>query len=101
MPLADLIENIRNGIVQIGFFNAQDQRIGGGTGFLSRHRLITNNHVFLGYQPAQSVRLRREGQNPVALPSANFAERLHSGSDEISFDYAIMDVPELFDGTEY
>ena len=101
MSLADLIGRLRSGIVQITFSNKQNERIGGGTGFLSRGSLLTNHHVFLGHLGAVSVQLRREGLNPTILAPADFAARLRSGSEEDSFDYAIMEVQELVDGTEH
>lgn len=47
------------------------------------------------------MQLRRECLNPIVLSPVDFAARLRSGSEEDSFDYAIMDVPELMDGTEH
>jgi len=101
MPLPDLIARLRSGIVQITFSNNRKERIGGGTGFLSRRNLLTNHHVFLGHLGAASVQLRREGLNPIVLAPADFAARLRSGSEEDSFDYAIIELPELVDGTEH
>lgn len=101
MSVADLISNLRSGIVQITFRNDRNERVGGGTGFLSRSRLLTNHHVFMGYLKAGSVQLRREGLNPIVVSPADFGRRLRSGSEEKSYDYAILDLPELIDGTEH
>ena len=101
MSLADLIAGLRSGIVQISFRNNRNEHLGGGTGFLSRGNLLTNHHVFVGHLGAASVKLRRECLNPIVLSPVDFAARLRSGSEEDSFDYAIMDVPELMDGTEH
>ena len=101
MPLADVIATVRAGIVRISFFNANNVRVGGGTGFLARGRLLTNHHVFLGHQGANSIQLSREHLAAIILSPAAFAAALRAGSMENSFDYAILDVPHLFDGTEH
>jgi hypothetical protein len=101
MPLADIIAAVRHGVIQIEFFNQRNERLGGGTGFLCRRRLLTNHHVFLGHQLAHSVKLRRENLLPLVLSAADFATALQSGSMENSYDYAILNVPGLIDGTEH
>lgn len=99
--LPDVIAEASRGVVQISFLNANNERVAGGTGFLARDRLLTNHHVFLGHQIAHSVQLRKNGSNILTLPQATFAASLRSGSMQDSFDYVILDVPELFDGTEH
>jgi len=101
MALADVVDLVRTGIVQISFLNANADRLAGGTGFLARGRLLTNNHVFLGHQNATSVHLRREQLGTVALSPANFAAALRSGSMEDSFDYAILELPDLLSGAAH
>jgi S1-C subfamily serine protease len=100
MSLADLIATVRTGIVRISFLDANANRIAGGTGFLTRGRLLTNHHVFLGHQGANSVHLQREKSgNVVVLTPAAFAAALRSGSMEVSFDYAILEIPQLINNT--
>jgi S1-C subfamily serine protease len=102
MALADVVAVVRAGIVQISFLDAKANRVGGGTGFLARGRLLTNNHVFRGHQSATTVHLNREQLGSVlVLQAAKFAAALRSGSMEDSFDYAILDIPELITGTEH
>jgi S1-C subfamily serine protease len=102
MALADVVAVVRAGIVQISFLDAKANRVGGGTGFLARGRLLTNNHVFLGHQSASTVHLSREQLGSVVvLQAAKFAAALCSGSMEDSFDYAILEIPELITGTEH
>lgn len=101
MSLADVVEKVRTGIVQISFLAGNGQRLGGGTGFLARQRLLTNHHVFMGHQGAHTVRLHREQLAPFDLAPAVFVASLRSGSMENSFDYAIQEIPELFDGSEH
>jgi Trypsin-like peptidase domain len=101
MSLTDLIASLRTGIVQIEFYDQTNERIGGGSGFLSKGCLLTNHHVFLGYRSSHSVHLRREQISHVVLSSAQFAQMLLSGSMENSFDYAILDTPELIGGGEH
>jgi S1-C subfamily serine protease len=101
MSLADVITDVRLGIVRIEFYNQKNERIGSGTGFLCKKRLLTNHHVFLGHQSAHVVALSREQLNPVTLSAADFAATLRSGSAENSFDYAVLELPELIDGKEH
>jgi hypothetical protein len=101
MPLADVVELVRAGVVQISFLNTNSQRIAGGTGFIARGRLLTNHHVFIGHQNANSIRLRREKLDPIVLDPAGFAGALRSGSMEDSYDYAILEIPQLINGTEH
>ena len=42
MSLADTIAKVRSGVFQIAFANANDEKIGGGSGFLANDFLITN-----------------------------------------------------------
>lgn len=98
MSLAEIVEKCRSGIFQIAFLNAQRQKIGGGTAFLCKNYQITNHHVFLGHSSAAEVGLRREdmpqGQFHIFQPR-DFAGRLVTGSQEQSYDYAILRFPEL------
>jgi S1-C subfamily serine protease len=77
------------------------ERIGGGTGFIARGRLLTNHHVFIGHQNANSVRLHREKLDPVVLDPADFGRALRSDSMEDSYDYAILEIRQLINGTEH
>jgi S1-C subfamily serine protease len=98
MSLADTVALCRSGIFQIVFANAQQEKIGGGTAFLSNGFLITNHHVFLGHTGATHVGLRRDDMpegNFVPIQPRDFAGRLVTGSQEQSYDYAVLRIPEL------
>jgi S1-C subfamily serine protease len=100
MPLADTVERVRSGVLQIIFVNAAMERICGGSAFLSNGHLITNHHVFLGHSGAHRVGLRRdnmEAEQYLLLAPDQFAKRLVSGSEERSYDYAILNIPEVVD----
>lgn len=97
MSLAETFERVRSGLVHIIFANERGDVVAKGTGFLCASLLITNNHVFAG--PKNSiVYLRKDGQSKAetfCLPYAEFARRLRIGSDENSYDYAILSIPEI------
>lgn len=94
--LADTISAVRSGVVQIKFLNAAGESLGGGSGFISKDRLITNHHVFRQSFRADSVILTRDQAGSLLqISSAQFQAALKSGSQEASFDYAILDVSGL------
>src|SRR5690349_18301551 len=96
MSLADTVARCRSGVFQLAFVNSARQKLGGGTGFLSHGHLITNHHVFLGYRDAVEVGLRRDDM-PIGefrpFPSQDFGGWLVSGSEQHSYDYAILRAP--------
>jgi S1-C subfamily serine protease len=104
MSLADTVARCRSGIFQIAFANAQGQKIGGGTAFLTNNHLVTNHHVFLGHNGAAQVGLRRDdmiaGQFHAFTPQ-DFASRLVTGSQEQSYDYAVLRIPELVQANDH
>jgi S1-C subfamily serine protease len=104
MPIAEIVKRVRSGVVQIVFVNAATEKVGGGSAFLSKGFLITNHHVFLGHIGAHQVGLRRDnmeaGQYFLLKPD-QFAARLVAGSQENSYDYAILNIPELVDGNSH
>jgi hypothetical protein len=100
VSLADTVAKCRSGVFQIAFLNAQNEKIGGGFSFLSNGLHVTNNHVFMGYQAPEVVRvgLRRDDA-PVGeftvCSAQEFGRRLVTGSDEQSYDYAVFRFPEV------
>jgi S1-C subfamily serine protease len=99
MPLADTVASVRAGLFQIVFLNANNEKMGGGSAFLVKDDLlVTNHHVFMGHQNAHRVGIRRDDMPPeqfVVFPSQNFARKLLTGSTENSYDYAVLNVPEV------
>ena len=104
MSLAETVERCRSGVFKIAFANAANEKIGGGSAFLSNGLIITNHHVFLGHAGAAAVWVRRDDMpvNEFLLFSPNnFAERLVTGSQEQSYDYAVLRIPELVQSNDY
>jgi len=104
MSLADTIANVRSGLFQIVFLDAKDRRIGGGSAFLANGLLVTNNHVFAGHRTAHRVGIRRDGMQQGQFRlflSQEFAAKLITGSDEHSYDYAALNVPEIVQCTDH
>jgi S1-C subfamily serine protease len=98
MSLADTIATVRSGIFKIIFANANDETLGGGSAFLVNGLLVTNHHVFMEYQSANRVGIRRDDMPPDLFRSFSpddFAKRLVTGSTEQSYDYAVLNIPEV------
>jgi len=94
-----LIEKIRGGVIHIEYF-VGGTRIASGFGFICHGSLITNHHVFLGpsnsmvrlsWQPTADVTSIR----CIEIPYAYYSSTLISGSDEKSFDFAVLKIKEL------
>jgi S1-C subfamily serine protease len=104
MSLAETVARCRSGVFQIAFTNAQQEKVGGGTAFLSNGLLVTNHHAFLGHLGAAQVGLRRDDM-PVgqfqAFTLEDFAGRLVTGSEGQSYDYAVLRIPELVQANDY
>lgn len=95
----ELVKTYRSGVIHIQYLRS-GQRVGSGSGFLTRDKLVTNYHVFrapadvdvrLGWQPSQDVSSRCE----IELPYNEFEGWLISGSDESQYDFAILDAKGL------
>jgi hypothetical protein len=104
VPLADTFERVRSGLVHILFLNSQNKAVASGSGFLSNGYLITNNHVFAG--PGNTrVWLRKENQTDPAqsavLSRADFTNRLVTGSDRNSYDFAVLRIPEAIQSSDF
>lgn len=102
MSLADTIAKVRSGVFQIAFANANDEKIGGGSGFLANDFLITNNHVYAGHLEAHRVWLRRDDMPPnefCVFSREDFTERLVTGSQ--TYDYAVLKVPEICQNADH
>lgn len=104
MSLADTIDRVRSGLFQIAFANANNEKIGGGSAFLANGLLVTNHHVFMGHQSAHRVGIRRDDMPPGEfrlLQPQEFAGKLITGSTEQSYDYAMLNVPEIILDTDH
>jgi S1-C subfamily serine protease len=106
MSLADTVARCRSGVFQIGFFDAKDHKIGGGTAFLCNGLLVTNNHVFIGYRAQNVVRvgIRRDDAPQghfFGVPAQGFEQRLVTGSQEQSYDYAVFRVSEVVEPDDH
>src|SRR4051812_33487527 len=104
MSLADTVEQVRSGVVQIAFANAEGRKIGGGSGFVCNGFVVTNHHIFMGYSGAARVCLRNdEMEKDEFFPyePGEFAGALVTGSMENSFDYAVLNLPEIVKETRH
>lgn len=100
MDVSELLEKIKSGLIKI-IFNKKDKCIGSGTGFLVENYLITNHHVYLGYENAHQVTLRYlntenslQEYAEIKLDPKEFSSLLLRGSEENSYDFVILKIPE-------
>jgi hypothetical protein len=104
MCLPDTVQRVRSGLFKIVFANANNEKVGGGSAFLANDLLVTNHHVFVGHLHANRVGIRRDDmpsdQFRMFSPS-DFASRLEAGSMEQSYDYAVLRLPEIVQGTDH
>jgi S1-C subfamily serine protease len=104
MSLADTTANVHSGLFKIAFANSNNQKIGGGSAFLVNGYLVTNNHVYAKHRSSHRVGIRRDDMAPkqfTTFSSEAFASRLVTGSDEQSYDYAVLKVPEIVRPTDH
>lgn len=103
--VADLVDKVRSGVIHIEYSSDQ-VRIGSGTGFMCRNRLVTNNHVYqaqgnphvtLAWQPDTDFSSREE----VQMSYEEFRKYFESGSPEQNADFAILNVPQLSEKALY
>jgi S1-C subfamily serine protease len=104
MSLADTVTRVRSGVFKIGFFNAAQHKIGGGSAFLCNGNLLTNHHVFVSHRSSTLVGLRRENMPKdqyLMIKPQDFAARLVAGSEEQSYDYAVLRIQEIIDSNDH
>lgn len=96
--LADTIQQVRSGVFHIVFLDENDRKIGSGSAFAIKGRLVTNNHVFSAPANSRVWVSREEHLAPtdgVLLSHKEWTSRLIFGSDENNGDFAVLDMPEL------
>jgi S1-C subfamily serine protease len=82
----------------MAFLDKSGKKLGGASAFLSNGMVLTNHHVFLGHRKAAQVGIRRDDMPAGeyrAFASDDFAARLVTGSQEQSYDYAVLRLPEV------
>ncbi len=101
MNLSEIVDTVRSGVVHINYMKDQE-RVGSGTGFMVDGFLVTNYHVYSG--PKDSVVLIRFHDSSTEtnlfldgyqLTYSDFSSMIKAISSENSYDYAVIDVPEL------
>lgn len=103
--IADLVDEVRSGVIHIEY-SIDQVRIGSGTGFMCRNRLVTNNHVYQAQgNPRVTLAWQRDAdvvsRETVEMPYVEFQKCFESGSPEQYADFAILNVPQLFDKALY
>lgn len=99
--LSKLIEEIKSGVAQINFYDA-GEKLGSGSGFLCRDKLITNNHVFYpngNIFKEASVGIRFgdtpfESNDPILTNYEVLKSFINVGSTEDNLDYLVIDLDE-------
>jgi S1-C subfamily serine protease len=100
MPnLSKTVEIVRSGVFHVIYLNGSDNRIGSGTGFMSKGCLITNGHVFDCPPGTTSVLLRQDNRvsanKGFRIAREEFEKRRIIASPESEYDYAVLQMPEL------
>lgn len=105
LDIPSTINKLKSGIVKITFYK-NGTRVGSGSGFLCRGRLISNNHVFFGSnkEPLSGVivgirfgDMSLSQDDVLKIPYEQFMDKLESGSTEENFDYAIFNIESSVD----
>lgn len=99
MNIPELVERVRSGVIHIEYLVAGN-RVASGSGFMSRGKLITNHHVFLGPPNSTVVLAWQPHQDPCSrmdlrMDYSQFAACLVTGSDQRNHDFAVLNVPHL------
>lgn len=99
MALQEIFQKTRSGVFLISFIDGASRKsVASGTAFLCNGHLVTNHHVFLGPQ-SSAVFITNDSGTPsnvcFTTTYADFKSRLKSGSVESSYDFAILDIPEI------
>ncbi len=101
MNLSDIVNTVRSGVVHI-IHKKDGKRLGSGTGFMVNGFLVTNDHVCSGLQDSVVlIRFHNSSISPDPLsdgyefPYKEFINRIKSSSSQNSYDFAVIDMPEL------
>lgn len=97
--LQDLVKEASGGILHLVCLDSDGQsRLGSGTGFICNGKLVTNHHVMnIGVDRRLWIR-RADNADPrggLTMTSTEWFDRIVTSSDENSYDYAVMDCPEV------
>ncbi|MEH6691265.1 MAG: serine protease [Pseudorhizobium pelagicum] len=100
VDLQNLVRRTRGGVFNVCALDPQTNRLlASGSGFWCRGYFITNHHV-MNVPAGTNIWLRREGDadplnSGTVFTYSDWLSRIVTTSDEHSYDYAIMDCPEL------
>jgi S1-C subfamily serine protease len=96
MTVAEICEKVASGVVHFQF-ELHGERVGSGSGFLLNGQAITNHHVY-----KDSIRfdtriryLQSGAYRDVSFPPGSLSRCLKAGSEESSYDFAILEIPQL------
>jgi hypothetical protein len=93
--LPDVIKRARPAVVRLAFFQGSEQ-IGGGSGFLTAGKLVSNSHVIRGEGfDAVEITFGDHDENPIApvrLAKEDFYDRICDESTEHNSDYVVLDM---------
>ena len=102
MPISDLINEVKSGVAHLVFLDAEERKIGSGSGFLSHNKLITCEHV-LGQAYADDTRVwirfennsQRDLSEGVVLNINDLRGKSIYTSAESDNDFCILDVSSI------
>jgi len=104
--IPDIIENVKNGVVKVTFYDAGDP-LNSGSGFLCKNKLISNNHVFFpnGQKlDSTSVGIRfgdtlPGDEDPILINYEDLIKCNEGGSQEDYYDFIIIDLIKAVEDT--
>lgn len=104
MSISETAARVRSGVFHIIYCDAQRDKLGSGSAFLSNGLIVTNNHVYAGAMRAHTIIFHRDDHAPgtgFAITPQDFRARLRTGSDQNSYDYAALQADGFLQGNEH
>src|SRR3989344_3065585 len=102
MDFSKLIEEIKSGVVHFLFLNPRGEKVGSGSGFLVKGKVVTCDHVIAQPYPEDTtVHIRFEDSSKEDTSSdtiftlQEIRKRIESSSPEDKNDYCELHVPEI------
>ncbi len=102
LQIPDIIGEVNTGVVLVGFY-IDSRKVGSGSAFVSKGKIISNNHVFHppeGDFPLETVVKLRGSGTEFSFQYSDLATYVVCGSSIDNSDYIVLDIGDanFFDG---
>ncbi|MFA5871420.1 MAG: serine protease [Parcubacteria group bacterium] len=94
MDIPKIIQEIRSGVILVSFYK-DTEKIGSGSAFLCKNKIISNNHVFHpreGNFPSDTMVILKATDSEFKFQYSDLAKYVVCGSTENYDDYIILDI---------